>query len=206
MISIKNLDIRTNTLLVENMNATFELNNIIGLSAPNGSGKTTLFKTICGLRSEIKGSIKIIQEDLEKKDIKKQIFFFESSNWFNPNLTGKDYLMLINTQWSGDKRLINESINIWNMNGFINTKIKTYSLGMRQKLLLSLYYVSDTKYWILDEPTLALDKDSVEVLENFLLSQKSLGKCIIFSAHEDDQFYKICDEKYTIEYGVFKKI
>ncbi|OTN75879.1 hypothetical protein A5886_000955 [Enterococcus sp. 8G7_MSG3316] len=77
---------------------------------------------------------------------------------------------------------------------------------MKQKLLLSMYHVSDVTYWILDEPTLALDLGSVHILREYLLTKKAEGKCILFSAHEDTAFYEICDNKYTIDFGVFKKL
>lgn len=206
MIEIRNLDIKTNTLLIENMSINFDRKSINGISAPNGSGKSTLFRTICGLRSEKKGSIKMTESFKSEKEIKKQIFYFENSAWFNPSLTGKDYLTLFNKQWQADVKLIDEAISFWNMENYINSSIKKYSLGMKQKLLLSLYYISDAPYWILDEPSLALDKASVEKLINYLEEQKEKGKCIIFSAHESDGFYEICDHKYTIDFGVFKEI
>jgi ABC-2 type transport system ATP-binding protein len=203
LIEIKNLDIQTNTLLIECMNATFDKKQIHGISAPNGSGKSTLFRTISGLRRERKGSIKITGE-LPEKERKKQIFYFETSSWFHSSLTGMDYLRLYSSQWQSDKRLINEAIHLWGMQKYINERIKNYSLGMKQKLLLSLYYVSDSSYWIMDEPTVALDKASVTILENHLMEQKNKGKCILFSAHESEAFYQICDRRYTIDYGVFK--
>lgn len=206
MIEITNLNVETNTLLIENMNAQFETSSISGISAPNGSGKSTLFRTICGLRTEEQGSIKITGNPDSKKDVKKQIFYFESSTWFNPSLTGMDYLLLFNSQWQSSKSLIDEAIKLWGMEKYIHTSIKKYSLGMKQKLLLSLYYISDATYWILDEPSLALDKSSVDILINHLKEQRNIGKCILFSAHESDRFYEICDHKYTIEFGVFKEL
>ncbi|MBE9908833.1 ABC transporter ATP-binding protein [Enterococcus casseliflavus] len=206
MIEITNLNVETNTLLIENMNAQFETSSISGISAPNGSGKSTLFRTICGLRTEEQGSIKITGNPDSKKDVKKQIFYFESSTWFNPSLTGMDYLLLFNSQWQSSKSLIDEAIKLWGMEKYIHTSIKKYSLGMKQKLLLSLYYISDATYWILDEPSLALDKSSVDILINHLKEQSNIGKCILFSAHESDGFYEICDHKYTIDFGVFKEL
>ncbi|OTN75878.1 hypothetical protein A5886_000954 [Enterococcus sp. 8G7_MSG3316] len=89
MISIRDLDIKTNTLLIENMSVDFETATINGIPAPNGRGKSTLFKTIVGLRRENKGTIQVLSDNLTKKDIKRQLFFYESSNWLNKTLTGR---------------------------------------------------------------------------------------------------------------------
>jgi ABC-2 type transport system ATP-binding protein len=206
MLEIKGLDIKTNTLLIEHMNVTFSRSSINGISAPNGSGKSTLFRTICGLRSEKKGSIKITESSTAIREVKKQIFYFELSAWFDSSLTGMDYLLLYCSQWRSEKSRIAEAIQLWSMEKYIHNSIKKYSLGMKQKLLLALYYVSDANYWILDEPTIALDKTSVKILEKHLIEQKEAGKCILFSAHESDDFYKICDHKYTIDFACFKEV
>lgn len=206
MIKIQNLDIQTNTLLIEQMSVNFEEGTINGISAPNGSGKSTLFRTISGLRTEKKGTIQLTETGITKKEIKKKIFYFENSSWFNPSLTGYDYLLLYNAQWKADKKLIKQAIEFWNMESYIHTNIKKYSLGMKQKLLLSLYIVSDATYWILDEPSIALDKASVDRLILLLKEQRDSGKCILFSAHESEIFFDICEHKYTIDFGVFKEL
>ena len=85
------------------------------------------------------------------------------------------------------------------MENYIDRPIKKYSLGMKQKLLLALYSVADAEYWLLDEPTLALDRASVEQLKDFFLTAKQQQKSIFFSAHENEQFFSICDQMYRIE-------
>lgn len=207
MLLINELSLTTNTLLVENINLQLDKGKIYGLSAPNGSGKSTLMRTIAGLRNEKLGQAVLFDDGqlVPHKEIKKKIFYFESSTWFNPNLSGMDYLQLICDQWQSDSKRIEEIIAYWEMEKYISNPLKNYSLGMKQKVLLALYYVSDADYWLLDEPTIALDKSSVHLLKTFFLEQKELSRCLFFSAHENEDFFEICDQEFYIDYGVLKE-
>ena len=201
MIIIKNLNLTTDFLLVENICLKLDSASVIGLVGPNGSGKTTFMRTVAGLRNQSNGQAQLIMNDMvmSPKKVKKNIFYFESINWFNDSLSGLDYLNLICNQWGADRNLIPEIINFWDSSAYIRKPIKKYSLGMKQKLLLSLYAVSNTQYWFLDEPTLGLDRHSVERLKNYVLAEKNKGRCIFFSAHESEDFFQICDQIYRIE-------
>ncbi|UUX34475.1 ATP-binding cassette domain-containing protein [Fundicoccus culcitae] len=200
MLIINTLDLKTDFPLVNNISFSLEPRSIVGLVGPNGSGKSTLMRTIAGLRNEKNGFAQLKQKnhDLTPIETKSKIFYFESTNWFNSALSGMDYLYLINEIWHTDRYLIDEIINHWQLNSFIHKPISKYSLGMKQKTLLSLYHVSNADYFLFDEPTLALDKDSAEKFKIYLIRQKEKGKCIFFSAHENEDFFKICDKIYAI--------
>lgn len=200
MLQISGLNLTTDFSLALDINLIFEPATVTGLIGPNGSGKSTLMRTIVGLRNEKTGlaTIKFENKVLSPKEVKEQLFYFESTNWFNNSLSGMDYLKLISDVWKTDKQLIDEMVDFWHLSSFIHKPIKKYSLGMKQKLLLSLYHVSNANYLFLDEPTLALDRESVERFKEYLLEQKTLGKCIFFSAHESEEFFKICDKIYAI--------
>lgn len=202
MIKISNLNIMTNELLIENANILFQENRIYGLTAPNGSGKSTLLRTLCFLLTPESGKIEFLNEKnsiLTVLQSKKELFYFENTSWLDNNLTGLDYLRLINELWEAEEYLIDEAIDFWELSTYVETPIKKYSLGMKQKILLSMYYVSSTKYWFLDEPTLALDTKSVEKFCTYLLQEKIKGKMILFSSHAGDGVFDICDEIIRLE-------
>ncbi|MGX7417263.1 ABC transporter ATP-binding protein [Carnobacterium gallinarum] len=202
MIELTNLTIATNEALIIDATINLKIHNIYGLSAPNGSGKSTLMRVLSGLLNQHSGTVTFYNEQ-EKKlsnvQIKKDLFYFETSNWLDGNLTGLDYLKLINALWEGEKDSINQVIHFWGMEHYITKPIKKYSLGMKQKVLLSLYTVSNTRYWILDEPTLALDKASVTLLTRYIDDARNSGKMVLFSSHAGDELFSSCDTLLAIE-------
>lgn len=208
MIEIKNLCLKTDFLLAEDIHLKLESSSIIGLVGPNGSGKSTFMRTVAGLRNEDSGQAQLTMggKVLDPKQVKENIFYFESANWFNGSLSGLDYLNLICQQWKSDNALITEIIDFWDSASYIKKPIRKYSLGMKQKVLLSLYAVSNAQYWFLDEPTLALDRQSIERFKEYLLAEKNKGKCIFFSAHESEDFFQICDQMYRIDMRRFVPI
>src|SRR5690606_41056363 len=92
-------------------------------------------------------------------------------------------------------------ISFWEMDSYIKTPIKKYSLGMKQKVLLAMYRVSGATYWLLDEPTIGLDTNSLQKFETYLLEAKEDGACILFSSHQNDSLYAVCDYMYEMKDG-----
>ncbi|ALA52467.1 ABC transporter ATP-binding protein [Alkalihalobacillus clausii] len=203
MIKIEDLDLVTREKLLYNGNAELKRGFIYGLSARNGSGKTTLLRTIAGIRSETKGSIYYISnhEIYSLPELKRKLFYYESSEWFDPNLTGFDYLTFIQREWSNKNACIDDVVDYWEMNQYIKIPIKKYSLGMKQRVLLGLYEVSGAEYWLMDEPTIGLDTNSIEKFEKLLAREKGKNKAILFSSHQDDRIYKVCDYIYELGNG-----
>lgn len=201
MINLKKLEISINDPLIIDANFTLKKQKIYGLTAPNGSGKSTLLRTLASLIPVKNGTILFTSDEktmLSNLQAKKETFYFENSSWLDGNLTGLDYLQLINRLWNADTALIPDVIEFWNLSSYVTKSIKTYSLGMKQKILLSMYYVSSTNYWLLDEPTLALDRKSVKRLSEYFTHAKQQGKMILFSSHAGDEIFNSCDEIITI--------
>lgn len=89
-------------------------------------------------------------------------------------------------------------IDFWELTSFVDKAIKKYSLGMKQKLLLSLYAVSNTDFWLMDEPTIGLDKKSCNKFKQFLYEAKQKGTSVFFASHHDDSLHETCDYIYEI--------
>lgn len=201
MLIVKNLTLKTREIILTDGNMILNTNKIYGLTAPNGSGKTTLLRVLVGLKSSQKGSVYIQDENgakLSLEQARKKIFYVESSTWLNRNLSGMDYLKFINTIWKSNID-ITEIIKFWKTQEYINIPIKKCSLGMKQKILLSMYAASDADYWILDEPTNGLDEQNILLFKKFILQAKNKGKTILFSSHQSDNIYTLCDSIFYIE-------
>lgn len=189
MLTLKNLTISTRHLILNNINYQFEDNKIYGIVAENGSGKTTLFRTMVRLRKVQGGSITFNTEPTQ--NIFNEIYYFESNEWLDKNLSGMDYLKFVKEMWKS-KIDINPIIDLWKMNDYINIPIKKYSLGMKQRLIIAMYIISDAKYMIMDEITSGLDEESRKLFfEQINVLKKN--KTILISSHYKDEIINHCD-------------
>ncbi|AQY52258.1 ABC transporter ATP-binding protein [Listeria weihenstephanensis FSL R9-0317] len=200
MLKIENLTLTTREKLLEEVNAEFELGSAYGLVAPNGSGKTTLLRVLAGLTKAEAGRI-YLEEDNEVLDLvssRKKIFYYETSDWLDRHLSAWDYLQFVNEKWADGKVDIEEIIKYWDLSDFVKLPIRKYSLGMKQKTVLAMYAVSNTNYWLMDEPMNGLDEANQKRFTGFMEESKKRGTCIIFSSHQNDSLHSISDKIYYI--------
>ena len=85
------------------------------------------------------------------------------------------------------------------MGDYVKMPIRKYSLGMKQKLLVSLYSLSGAKYLLMDEINNGLDEDSRQVLYQQLVALKKHGKLIIMASHYQDEVASIVDQTLTLK-------
>ncbi|MBC2170017.1 ABC transporter ATP-binding protein [Listeria booriae] len=200
MLKIENLTLITREKLLENVNAEFELGSANGLVAPNGSGKTTLLRVLAGLTKAEAGKV-YLEEDSKVLDLvssRKKIFYYESSDWLDKHLSAWDYLQFVNDRWADSKVDVNEVVDYWELNEFVKLPIRKYSLGMKQKTVLAMYAVSNTDYWLMDEPMNGLDEANQTRFIEFMKEAKRRGTCIVFSSHQNDSLHSISDKVYYI--------
>lgn len=190
MIELKNITIETRHPILTNVDYTFHDNIIYGVVAENGTGKTTLFRTMVNLLHAKSGEVLFDSVDAEKK--MQDIFYFESVEWLDKNLSGLDYLRFVKNTWKSDVD-INQIIEEWDMGGYIKIPTRKYSLGMKQRLVIGLYLVSDAKYLIMDEITNGLDEDNRKHFFQQILNLKKQGKTILLSSHYKDEIVAYCD-------------
>lgn len=194
MIKLKNLTIETRHPILKAINYTFEDNKIYGIVAENGSGKTTLFRTLMGLRKPVGGKILFDNRPVVKK--LKDVFYFETIEWLDKNLKGMDYLLFVKKSWNS-KISIQKVIDYWGMNDYVNIPIKKYSLGMKQRLIIAMYIVSDAKYMIMDEITIGLDEENRKLFFNVL--ENMSNKTILISSHYKEEIALVCDKVLQIK-------
>ena len=86
------------------------------------------------------------------------------------------------------------------MSSYVKTSIKKYSLGMKQKLVVALYELSDAKYLLMDEINNGLDTDSREILYQELTKLAKQGKLIIMASHYQDEVAGIVNDTLTLKH------
>lgn len=196
MIELINLTIETRHPILTNVNYTFHDNIIYGIVAENGTGKTTLFRTMVNLLRAKDGDILFDGMVAEKR--MQDIFYFESVEWLDRNLSGLDYLRFVKNIWKSNVDII-QIIEEWDMSEYIKIPTRKYSLGMKQRLVIGLYLASDAKYLIMDEITNGLDEDNRKHFFKQILDLKSQGKTILLSSHYKDEIIAYCDTVLQIQ-------
>ena len=191
--------------IVEDISFDMHEGEIIGLLGPNGSGKTTIMRMMVGLTKTTKGEAYCFEKPVGfgKTGMLKEVgsmietpeFYNYMSGWSNL----KQYARVCGKKVS--KSRIKELVEFVGLSNVINNKVKTYSLGMRQRLGLAQALLNDPKVLILDEPVNGLDPQGVQDFRNKLKEIAKSGVSILISSHLLDEIEKVCDRVIVIENG-----
>lgn len=207
-IIIENLSktIKNNKIL-DNVNLTFESGHVYGLVGRNGSGKTMLLRAICGLIFPDSGKVII-----DGKQLHKDISFPEScgiiieNTDLLPNFSAFDNLkMLSEIKNTANDNMIKSAIKSVGFDPDSKKKVKTFSLGMKQRLSIAQALFEDPDILLLDEPTNALDEDGVNDVRRILLEQKKKNKLIIIASHNKEDISLLSDTVISVSNGRFQR-
>lgn len=184
MLELKNVVLKTRHMILNDESFSFENGKIYGVVAVNGSGKTTLFRAITHLIPLSAGSIEM--------DSNLSTFYYETSEWFDGYLSGMDYLKFVKNMWKSDHD-INKEIEYWDMGEYINVPVRKYSLGMKQRLLIAMYFVSRADVMLMDEITSGLDEENRKKFFKRIDELDKSNKVIIISSHYKEDLEDACD-------------
>ncbi|WP_339252821.1 ABC transporter ATP-binding protein [Sporosarcina sp. FSL W8-0480] len=164
---------------------TFEIEEpqIIALVGPNGSGKSTLMNIITNLLPADKGEITVLGKNNRDPNIFREISFMQDNTVLYEYLTGYDHLQFICDVQGLPKKQLLETADRIGITSYLNKKVKNYSLGMKQHLLLAMAVVNKPKLMILDEPLNGLDPTSAIRVRELLLALRDEGTTILLSSH-----------------------
>jgi len=191
-------------------NVNFEImeGHIVGLLGRNGAGKTTLIKSILGLYKDFEGEIiyQGIPIDTENHQVMNSIGALVDTR-FHEDLSAYDNLMLLlmASKVVGNKERknkINEILELVGLADNAKGKVKSFSMGMKQRLALAQALMADAKLLILDEPFVGLDPLGVELIKNKLLHlchEENIS--IIFSSHQLAEVAELSEDIIVINEG-----
>lgn len=184
-----------NKVILEDINVHLTGGNIYGLYGKNGSGKTMFLRAVSGLILPTSGFV-IINNSIVGKDIE----FFDDMGVIIENMTLiKDFSAYKNLELlSKIKKKVTPddiyyALESVGLNPTSNEKVKTFSLGMIQKLNIAQAIMEHPKLLLLDEPMNAVDNESVSKIEKLLIEMKNNGALIVLSSHNKDELNRICD-------------
>ena len=180
---------------------------ILTLIGPNGAGKSTIIKSIVGIQTITEGAIEVCGYDVATQSVqaKRQIGFVPDHYALYERLTAREYINYIADlyevpQAERDERL-NGFIERFEFQSAIDTPIKTYSHGMKQKVTIMAALIHDPKVWILDEPLTGLDPNSIYQVKECMKEHAKKGNIVFFSSHIIDVVERICDKIAIIRKG-----
>ncbi|MEC1754726.1 ABC transporter ATP-binding protein [Bacillus mojavensis] len=181
---------------------------IIGLLGPNGSGKTTLIRIIVGLLKQNSGSVAIngFKHDTEFEQAMEAVGAIVENPEFYPYLSGWENLKhFANMHKKIDDERLDEVVERVGLTSAIDDKVKTYSLGMRQRLGIAQAILHRPKLLILDEPTNGLDPAGMKDFRDHIkeLAEEE-GTAVLFATHLLREVEDLCDRVIIIQNGEIK--
>ena len=195
--------------LVHNVSIQIEKGTICGLLGPNGAGKTTIIRMLTGLIRPTSGDIFINEQSVVKNRASalKNVGAIVESPIFFPYMTGRENLKnlvrLHDTipKLAEDAKVV-EVLQIVGLEDRADEKVRTYSLGMKQRLGIAQALLGDPALLILDEPANGLDPMGMrELRELILILKNKYGKTILLSSHLLDEIQKMCNQIVIIREG-----
>lgn len=188
--------------ILSGASASIERGRSYGLVGPNGAGKSVLFRLICGFMLPDEGTIEI--NDLYKP--RGQTFpsfgMLIDGPGYVPSLSGYDNLIsLARIRRVADKERVQTVMERFRLDPASNKPVRSYSLGMKQKLGLAQAVMEYQEVLVLDEPFNALDRSSVGVVTELLQEHVAGGGTIIMTSHHQVDIDELCDHVFEIDDG-----
>jgi len=195
------------TIVLSNVNLSFQSGTIYGLCGENGSGKTMLMRAICGLILPTSGTVcidgKVLGRDI---DFPNDTGILIENPAFVSNMSAFDNLKLLSSiRDVSNEKSIREYIKKVGLDPDSKKKYKKFSLGMKQKLGIAAAFFEENELVILDEPYNALDEDSIEPVNNLIREAKERGAIVILASHNKELLTNIADIIIKLKGGTIEK-
>ncbi|WP_430534687.1 ABC transporter ATP-binding protein [Listeria rocourtiae] len=191
--------------IIKDISFSVNEGEIFGLLGPNGAGKTTIIRSIVKLINKTSGDIKILGKDIDADytDAIQQVGAIVENPEFYPYMTGlqnlEAFASMSRSKISNER--IDEIIQLVHLEKAINNKVKTYSLGMRQRLGVAQALIHEPKLLIFDEPTNGLDPEGMKEFRLQMKALASQGVSVLVSSHLLTEMEQLCDRFAIIERG-----
>ena len=197
-----------NIRALDRLNLNAESGGIFGLIGPNGAGKTTTLRIVSTLLLPTSGTVKVFGLDAIKSaaEIRKIIAYLPEEAGAYRNLSGWEYLEFM-ARFSAKNRdevhqITKEAAEICGLGERLKSKAKTYSKGMKRRLLVARALMTRPKLAILDEPTSGLDVlHSYHVRELIKRYVKDHGVTVLLSSHNMLEVEHLCDRVALVNKG-----
>ena len=203
ILSLKNLDKKYGSVhAVNNLSFEIKKGNVYGILGPNGSGKSTTLGIILNVVNRTSGEFSWFNGNLSTHEALKKVGAIIERPNFYPYMTASQNLKLVCKIKGVSQDNINEKLKTVNLYERRDSKFKTFSLGMKQRLAIASALLNNPEILILDEPTNGLDPQGIHEIRQIIKKIASNGTTILLASHLLDEVEKVCSHVVVIRKGV----
>lgn len=203
IISLSNLNKRFGNIhAVNNLSFDIQKGNVYGILGPNGSGKSTTLGIILNVVNKTSGNFSWFDGNLSTHQALKKVGAIIERPNFYPYMTAIQNLKLVCKIKEIPFSRIEEKLKTVNLYERRDSKFKTFSLGMKQRLAIASALLNDPEILILDEPTNGLDPQGIHEIRKIIKDIASNGTTILLASHLLDEVEKVCSHVVVIRNGI----
>lgn len=186
---------------VKDLSFTIEKGNVYGILGPNGSGKSTTLGIVLNVVNKSSGDFRWFEGEESTHDALKKVGAIIESPNFYPYMTATQNLELVCKIKKVAPEHIDEKLEIVGLLDRKDSKFRTYSLGMKQRLAIASALLNDPEILILDEPTNGLDPQGIHQIREIINRIAGFGTTILLASHLLDEVEKVCSHVVIIRKG-----
>jgi len=187
---------------VNDLSFDIQKGNVYGILGPNGSGKSTTLGIILNVVNKSSGSFNWFNGKLSTHEALKRVGAIIERPNFYPYMTAVQNLQLVCKIKGISFDKIDQKLQQVNLYERRNSKFKTFSLGMKQRLAIASALLNDPEILILDEPTNGLDPQGIHEIRSIIKNIASNGTTILLASHLLDEVEKVCSHVVVIRNGI----
>ncbi len=190
---------------------TVPAGKVVGLVGSNGAGKSTIIKSLIGVLPFSEGTITVCGYDInnEPEQAKKHIGYVPDDHSVYDKLTGREYINYMGSLYGATKEqkeyAVGELAKLFDIEYALDNQIASYSHGMKQKICILGALVHRPSLWVLDEPMVGLDPQTMALLVKYIKEYADENHAVLFSSHSLETVAKACDIVLFIRHGQLVK-
>lgn len=204
MIEIDNLSIKFGDFsAVDHLSLTVQQGELFGFLGPNGAGKTTTIRALNGALRPTSGSIEVLGHAMPKgfEQVKPMMGYVPDTENHYEDMTGYENLALYAHLYGVESNEIDRWLSVLQLTEAAHVKVRSYSKGMKKKLLIARELLHAPKLVFFDEPTANLDAHSIQLVRRLMQDLAVQGTTVFLTTHDMEEVEQICDRVAIIAKG-----
>lgn len=188
---------------VDRLNLTVQPGELFGFLGPNGAGKSTTIKVLIGVCHPSSGSVSVAGFPIpaQLQQVKPLFGYVPDTENHIEEFTGRENLDLFARLYGADRSAVTSALKRLELDEAADLPVRTYSKGMRRKLLIAREILHRPRILYLDEPTANLDAHSTVVVRRLLRDLAADGVTVFLTTHDMEEVEEICDRVAIIARG-----
>lgn len=186
---------------VKDLTFTINKGNVYGILGPNGSGKSTTLGVVLNVVNRTEGNFHWFDGNVTTHDALKKVGAIIERPNFYPYMTAYQNLKLVCRIKGVDESKINDRLELVGLLDRKDSKFRTFSLGMKQRLAIASALLNDPEILILDEPTNGLDPQGIHQIRELIKQIANKGTTILLASHLLDEVEKVCSHVVVLRKG-----